>query len=159
MKKLRKFFILIIFSLILPFSLAWADTIIDNTDPGFQLIGSGYWHTRNNPPWPSYGNDFRFNESGYGEDQAVYTFNIPTSGYYEVYSWWPSNSICSQNTPYLIPFSDGTVTIRVNQQENPGQWNRLAIGFFEEGEQQIIISDDASGTVVVADAIRIVSVQ
>jgi len=51
------------------------------------------------------------------------------------------------------------VTIRINQQQNPGQWNLLATGFFEEGEHQIIISDDASGTIIVADAVRIISVQ
>jgi len=140
-------------------TVADANIIIDNTDPGFQLTGSGNWETVYNPPWPCYGNDIRYNMAGDGEDQAIYTFEIPTSGYYEVYAWWASDSACSQDTPYTISFSDGTVTIRVSQQQNPGQWNLLATGFFEEGEHQIIISDDASGTIVVADAVRIISVQ
>jgi hypothetical protein len=153
----RKLFVLIIFLCIFSSSFGWADIIIDNSDPGFQLTGSGYWDSRLNPPWPSYGNDFRFNDSGNGEDQAVYTFDIPVSGDYEVYAWWSSHSVCSQDTPYIIPFSDGTVTIRVDQQQNPGQWNFLATGSFDQGQHQIIISDDASGTVVVADAVRIIS--
>jgi VCBS repeat-containing protein len=140
-------------------SSAPVNIIIDNTDPGFQLPGSGAWETVYNPPWPCYGNDIRYNMAGDGEDQAIYTFDIPRSGYYEVYAWWASDPVCSQDTPYTISFSDGTVTIRANQQLNPGQWNLLATGFFEEGEQQIIISDDASGTIVTADAVRIVSVQ
>ncbi|MCP4371133.1 MAG: hypothetical protein GY797_23915, partial [Deltaproteobacteria bacterium] len=158
MKKLTNFSILIMFFSMLLSSLGWAEIIIDNSDPGFQVVGSGYWDTRYNPPWPSYGNDFRFNETGNGADQAVYTFDIPVSGNYEVYAWWLSHTVCSTNTPYLIPFSDGTVTIRVNQQQNPGQWNFLATGFFEQGQYQVIISDDAGGTVVVADAVRIVLV-
>ncbi|MCP4312585.1 MAG: hypothetical protein GY790_15085, partial [Bacteroidetes bacterium] len=113
------------------------DITIDNSDPGFQLIGSEAWDSRPNPPWPSYGNDFRFNFTGSGADQAVYTFDIPVSGEYTVYAWWPSHSICSQGTPYIIPFSEGTVTIRTNQQQNPGQWNFLATGFFEQGQYQI----------------------
>jgi len=131
--------------------------ILSSSHMRIPIVGSGYWETRHNPPWPSYGNDFRFNVSGNGEDQAVYTFDIPVSGDYEVYAWWASHSVCSQDTPYIIQFSDGTVPIRVNQQENPGQWNFLAAGFFEQGEHQIIISDDASGTVIVADAVMIVS--
>jgi len=61
-------------------TVADANIIIDNTDPGFQLTG-GYWGTVYNPPWPSYGNDIRYNMAGDGEDQAIYTFEIPTSGY------------------------------------------------------------------------------
>ena len=68
-------------------SFGLAQIVIDNTDPGFQLTGDGYWYTRDNPPWPSYGNDFRFIEVGNGEDQAVYTFDIPESGNYEIYAW------------------------------------------------------------------------
>ena len=160
MKNLRNMFALIIFISIFSPPRGWAqvDILIDNSDPGFQLVGSGYWYTYHNPPWPSYGNDFRFNYSGTGEDQAVYTYDIPVSGYYEVYAWWPSHSVCSQNTPYTIPFFDGTVTIRVNQQQNPGQWNFLATGFFEQGQYQITISDNARNTVIVADAVRIVLV-
>jgi len=64
-----------------------------------------------------------------------------------------SHQYCSQDTPYSIFFSDGNVVARVNQQQNSGQRNLLATGFFEQGEHQIIISDDASGVVVIADAI------
>jgi len=140
-------------------SSAHADIIIDNSDSGFLMIGNEYWDIRYNPPWPSFGNDIRFNIVGGGEDQAIYTFEISLAGYYEVYAWWASHSVCSQDTPYMISFSDGTITVRANQQQNPGRWNLLSTGFFEEGEHQIIISDNASGTIVVADAVRIVSVE
>ncbi|MCK5699134.1 MAG: hypothetical protein KAH93_04745, partial [Candidatus Aenigmarchaeota archaeon] len=159
MRKIKEIVILITAFIFLYSSFALAQIVIDNTDPGFQLTGSGSWEVRHNPPWPSYGNDFRFTGVGYGENQAVYTFDIPESGNYEIYAWWPTHSICSQDTPYTIFFSNGPVTVRVNQQQNPGQWNFLATGFFEEGEHQIIISDEASGTVVVADAIRLVPIQ
>ncbi|MCP4285940.1 MAG: hypothetical protein GY792_16035, partial [Gammaproteobacteria bacterium] len=67
------------------------DITIDNSDPGFQLVGSEAWDIRSNPPWPSYGNDFRFNLSGSGVDRAVYTFDISVAGDYSVYAWWPSH--------------------------------------------------------------------
>jgi hypothetical protein len=56
-------------------------------------------------------------------------------------------------------FSNGPSTVRVNQQQDPGRWNLLATGFFEPGAHQIVVSDDASGAVVVVDAIRIISTQ
>jgi hypothetical protein len=135
------------------------EIIIDNSDPGFQLIGSGEWDSRTNPPWPSYGSNFQFNLTSDGNgDQAVYTFNIPAAGNYEVYGYWPSHAYCSQDTPYAIDFSTGTVTVRVDQQQNPGQWNWISTGFFEAGNNKVVITDDASGILVVADAVRVVSI-
>ena len=135
------------------------EIIIDNSDPGFQIIGSGEWDSRTNPPWPSYGSDFQFNLTNDGNgDQAVYTFNIPVAGNYEVYGYWPSHAYCSQDTPYTIDFSTGPVTVRVDQQQNSGQWNWLSTGFFEAGNHQVVIADDAGGIIVVADAVRIVSI-
>ena len=153
---------IIILLLIVVFELfisicSWADIFIDNTDPECSRIGSD-WGTRSNPPWPSYGNNFSFSMTGNGADQAIYSFYVPESGQYEVYAWWPSHPYCSRNTPYHIPFSDGAVTVRVNQQQNSAQWNLLASGYFEEGEHEIIVSDDASGILVVADAVRIISI-
>ena len=133
------------------------EIIIDNSDPGFQLSGSGLWYTRENPPYQSYGPNFVFNGTGSGKDKAIFSFSITEPGEYDVFAWWPSNTICSPNTPYSIPFSDGQVTIRVNQQQNSDQWNFLASGHFEQGNYQIIISDNADPQVVVADAVRIVS--
>ena len=137
--------------------IAWADITIDNADQEFQTVGSG-WSSYSNPPWTSaYGDDFQANITGDGTRQAIFTFNITEANYYEIYGWWMSHQYCSQDTPYSIFFSDGNVVTRVNQQQNSGQWNLLATGFFEQGEHQIIISDDASGVVVIADAIRIVA--
>ena len=106
MRNKKEFFVLTTAFIFLYSSFALADIIIDNTDPEFQLTGSGSWEISYNPPWPSYGNDFLYNVSGNGDDQAIYTFNISESGDYEIYAWWPSHSVCSQDTPYSISFSD-----------------------------------------------------
>ena len=128
---------------------AWSDIIIDNLDPGFQLIGPNTWDSRENPPWPAYGSDCRFTWTGSGADQALYTFEITEPGMYEVSGWWPTHDVCSTNTPYTIPFSDGQVTILANQKQNPGQWNFLASGYFNQGTHQIVISNNANGMIVV----------
>ena len=78
MKKLELFRAIIMSFIVLQASVVFADITIDNTDPGFELIGSGAWETLYNPPWPSFGNDILYNIAGNGEDQAIYTFEKET---------------------------------------------------------------------------------
>ena len=132
------------------------DIIIDNTDAEVDFIGSD-WDSNGNPIYPFYGSTFSYSLAGSGADEAVYSFEITEAGEYEVYAWWPSHFYCSTDTPYHIYFSDGATTVRVNQRENPAQWNLLASGYFEQGIHEIVITDDGDGVLVVADAVRIVS--
>ena len=161
---MKKFYFLLFVmfsSLFIMTSSIWAQIVIDNSDPRFQVSGNGEWFTMvreydlTDSVSEMYGDDVRYNVSGSGRDAATYTFDISESGNYEVYAWWPSDSRCSDNTPYTIDFNFETVTVQVNQQENAGQWNLLIRGFFDVGEHHIVISDAANPGIVVADAVMI----
>ena len=152
-----RLFFAVTFLVIFTSAESWADIIVDNTDTEVDFIGSD-WGSNGNTIYPFYGTTFSYSLTGSGADEAVYSFEITEAGEYEVYAWWPSHSYCSTDTPYHIYFSDEAATVRVNQRENPGQWNYLASGYFEQGVHEIVITDDANGVLVVADAVRLVPI-
>jgi PKD repeat protein len=128
--------------------------IKDNSDPGFQFVGS----------WPAstfapgyYLSDYRHNDAGVGDDQATWSFAVPKAGTYKVYSWWTSGNARSPNAPFTINHAFGTTTVLVDQRSNGGQWNEIGEVYFEEGNCSVVLKDDADG-VVIADAIRIIFV-
>jgi hypothetical protein len=79
-------------------------------------------------------------------------------GRYEVYAWWWDGAWRAPDVPYTIRHLDGTSVVRMNQQVNGGQWNRLGTYRFDS-KVWIGITDKAtSGQDIVADAVRLVYV-
>lgn len=132
---------------------ALLDKIMDNLDPGFSC--SATW-TVGTMATDKYSTDYRWHSTGAGSDPASWTINLPTTGKYDLYAWWPKGTNRSVVAPYLIPTSTGQVTVTVNQQQNGGKWNLLGRYSFNSGNNSILLSYWApGGFVVCADAIRV----
>ena len=99
-------------------------------------------------------------EAGSGDNTATWIPDIPQAGTYDVYAWWwqASEEVGPINAPYTINYNSGSTTVRVNQTENGGQWNYLGTFNFSAGTSgSVVLSGDADGAYVIADAIRVVN--
>jgi PKD repeat protein len=92
--------------------------------------------------------------AGSGANWAEFIFRIDDPGDYVVSAWWPDSSSYTYNAPYTI---GGTTTVLANQRVNGGQWNELATLHFDAGESSVLLTDDADGGYVCADAVRVAS--
>jgi N-acetyl-anhydromuramyl-L-alanine amidase AmpD len=105
-----------------------------------------------------YGADYRYAKPETISDAAWYKVNLPTSGSYDVYAWWPSGSIYNDRTPYVINTTSGSQTVHVSQQSSGGVWNHLGTFNFAAGDaNRIAVSRWTTGTgYVIADAVKFV---
>ncbi|MBA4149187.1 MAG: fibronectin type III domain-containing protein [Verrucomicrobia bacterium] len=131
------------------------EIIIDN--PAATVVGS--WSSGTGAT-DKYGTDYRFKSGVTPGSYLQYTPNIPAAGSYQVYQWHPAGSNRTTNAPYVINYSGGSATVRVNQQVNGGKWNLLGTYNFAAGTSgNVRLQDDFADTtqVVMADAVRFVS--
>ncbi|MBI5182743.1 MAG: hypothetical protein HY999_00040, partial [Nitrospinae bacterium] len=133
-----------------------ADGIVDNTDPGFSVIGT--WHTSTAAP-DFYDNDFLYAGSpsgGTGSNQAIWDAElIDGPGFYEVFIWYPTGNITTvANMPFTINHAGLSNTILVDRSVNGGQWVSLGIfNFIDDGTERVTLLDNANSWVV-ADAVK-----
>ncbi|MCG7983798.1 MAG: Ig-like domain-containing protein [Candidatus Thiodiazotropha lotti] len=127
--------------------------IADNSDPTVMSLGA--W---NNSTSTSgyYLSDYQYHSAGSGANSFTWFPAIETTGRHLVYARWTSHSNRASNAPYTITHDGGTDTVRVNQQQQGGEWNLLGSYDFTQGVQYgVALTDDADGYVI-ADAILVV---
>lgn len=131
--------------------------IVDNATTG-RFSASANWAVSSYSA-QRYGADYRYATPQAVSDAAWFKFDIPATGSYEVYVWYPANAGYNASTPFIIATSGGNVTRYVNQQANGGTWVSLGIHTLSAGEYNAVgVSRWTSGTgYVIADAVRIVS--
>jgi hypothetical protein len=138
---------------------ALAGVIVDNTDPGFSVIGS--WSTYAGLLYPYYGTDFRYDGGGTGSEWATFVPDLPKPARYEVFIWWSTSPDGATDAPYTVHHLGGVTTVRVNLRgpaEEGGIWYSLGTYDFAAGTAgSLVISDNADGSVV-ADAVRFLEV-
>jgi hypothetical protein len=134
---------------------AW-ETIIDNETSG-RFTASSSWDTSSYSS-ERRGANYRFTAPAAVSDPAWYKANIPATGNYQIYAWYPANSGYNSSTPYVIATTSGNQTVHVNQQINGGQWVSLGTFNLSGGDHDVVgVSCWTSGTeYVIADAVRIV---
>lgn len=135
---------------------SWSQ-IVDNTTSG-RFTASANWGVSTYSS-QRYGTDYRYATPVAASDAAWFRFNIPSSGSYEVYVWYPANSGYNASTPFVLATSSGNVTRYVNQQTNGGTWVSLGVYAFSAGDYNAVgVSRWTSGAgYVVADAARLVA--
>ena len=128
------------------------DIIIDNGSA--TVVGT--WSTGTLSA-DKFGSDYRYKAQGTGSSYLQFIPNILTPGDYNVYEWHPQGSNRGTDTPHVIKYNGGTVTLLVNQQINGGQWNLLGTFNFAAGTAgNVKITDAVSGSSLLsmADAIK-----
>jgi hypothetical protein len=85
--------------------------------PGFPRTGSGWTESGANDEYE--GSSYYSYDEG---DTATWTPDLPVAGTYNVYAWWCYYNTRDTNALYTVNYSGGSVDIRVNQQQNAGQW-------------------------------------
>lgn len=136
-------------------SSSW-ETIIDNETSG-RFTASDNWDFSSFSSQRR-GSDYRFTTPQAISDAAWYMANIPTTGNYEVFAWYPANSGYNSSTPFVIVTTSGNQVVRVNQQINGGSWVSLGIFNLSEGDHNVVGVSRWTSTsgYVIADAVRIV---
>ncbi len=129
---------------------------VDNLDPGFTVL-AGAWNSGSFPT--PHGSDYRWaltvNEPF---AEVEWRPNLPTAGVYEVSVWYVHGTNRASDAVFTVNHSTGSTPITVNQQGNGSQWNVLGSFSFDAGTTgYVTLSNDASSTVVIADAIRFTS--
>jgi hypothetical protein len=136
-------------------SSSW-ETIIDNETSG-RFTASANWDTSSFSSQRR-GANYRFTTPEFVSDPAWYMADIPATGNYQIYAWYPANSGYNSSTPYVIVTTSGNQSVQVNQQINGGSWVSLGTFNLSGGSYNVVgVSRWTSGTgYVIADAVRIV---
>ncbi len=139
----------------LNFNVGTVDTVLDNTSPNFTATGS--WATGTTAPG-KYGANYLFSTVTKKTSAVANWFlNVPTSGSYDVYGWWPEGANRSPLALYQMDsVRDGTVNAIVNQMTDGGKWNLLGRVRLRQGTGNVKLQAYSGNGVVVADAIRVV---
>jgi N-acetylmuramoyl-L-alanine amidase CwlA len=132
------------------------ETIVDNETSG-RFTASDNWDFSSFSSQRR-GANYRFTTPEPISDPAWYMANIPATGAYQIYAWYPANSGYNSSTPYVIVTTSGNQVVNVNQQINGGSWVSLGIFNLSGGDHNVVgVSRWTSGSgYVIADAVRIV---
>jgi N-acetylmuramoyl-L-alanine amidase len=128
---------------------------------GFVMRSGASWSGTLTNPWGN-ANATRFANvvSGAATATATYTFNVPATGYYNVYISYSASTNRTTQAHWQVRHSGGTTAFRVNQQRDGATWVLLGNFHFMAGspdsQRQVVVLNDApGGGVVTADAVRI----
>jgi uncharacterized lipoprotein YddW (UPF0748 family) len=110
-----------------------------------------------------YGADYFYGSTAITETKtATWTPAIDVSGYYTVYAWYPQGSNRATNAPYTVTWNGSSQTVNVNQQAGGGAWVALVTNkvFMQGSAGSVKLGNGtgATGSIVVADAVRFVLV-
>jgi hypothetical protein len=139
-----------------------AEVIVDNNDAGFS-IQSGSWTTGTGNPYWSSGNGaeaahYMFAPTSLSETRvARWTPNIPTTGFYPVYTWALNGSNRSTDALYRINYAGGSQEVKINNISTGKGWVYLGTYYFTAGTSGNVELSNKSGSTggnVIADAIR-----
>lgn len=132
------------------------EIIIDN--PSATLVGS--WTTATSAT-NKYGADYLYTNVANPESKtATFYPNIPTTGPWTIYVWYPTVSNSTSSARHIVHHAGGDMTVNVDQTTNRGTWVSLGSFTLNAGtENYLRISNYGTNTSkrVIADAVRFVS--
>lgn len=130
--------------------------VVDNSSDRFSA--SANWSYSN---WNDerYGVNYRYATPNTSfSDPAAYRFDIPETGQYTVYAWWPSANGYNTATPIGVKTTEGWQWVTVDQSQEGGQWVELGTFNMAAGDEWNVVVSRWSGAegYVIADAIEII---
>ncbi len=139
-----------------------SELIIDNDNASndtskFYFQASTNWiASTSNPGF--HGANYHYATTQAVSDSASFYFYLPAAATRTVEAWWTTGSNRSTTAPFIVYNAAGTELgrVSVNQQLNGARWNVLGTYDFTAGWNRVVVSRwAASGSVVIADAVRI----
>ena len=128
--------------------------VVDNATPGrFEAPG---WGERSDDAQSFDGAHVYTSEDGV---PARFKVEIPATGSYSVYAWWPARASNSAAARCGVSTTSGVKWTEVDQRKDGGMWVKLGAYEMEAGDSyaiQISGSSEAAGEVV-ADAVQVLS--
>lgn len=135
------------------------EIIVDNQSSDFISYGSGGFNSTSSSGY--IGDDYFVMPAGAGEIYAEWnTYNLSPRSTYELHANWTSHQNRGSNVTYQYIYVDGngkqaSETVMVNQRENGGSWQQLAIFEASDPALSVRVDNEANGYVI-ADAIKLI---
>jgi len=136
------------------------EVIVDDLSPGANCTGT--WTAGSGGHDGNYA--YVYNRSSSSTATFTWTPNLPVSGNYDVYCWYPSRSNATTKAKYTVYYLGGSTSKTFNQTSNTGKWNLIASNLpFAAGTSGYVRMDNVTGEsnstkYVVADAVMFVRV-
>jgi len=104
-----------------------------------------------------YGTGYWVGQTAQVSEPATFMFYLPAAATKSIDAWWTSGADRSTAAPFIAFNASGTEVGRklVNQQGSASQWVNLGTWSFSAGWNKVVLSRWTSGSVVVADAVRV----
>ncbi len=130
------------------------ETVIDNTQS--ELVGA--W-TPSTYKVNYYKTDYLYRRAGTGANRVVWRPTLVRGGTYAVYYWLPNGAADrAPDATFTVRHATGAAQLRIDQRVSPGgTWRALGSFVFLPGTASTVeLTDRASGTYVIADAVKFV---
>lgn len=129
------------------------EVIVDDEDSGFST--KGYWAKSTSQ---GYGKNYKYIYSqSKATAAAIYTPDIPESGWYWVSVNYRSGANRTKEARYLVKHAGGETVVPVNQETHGMTWVYLGQFYFEKGRQGSVTLTNQSSDLnqaIIADAVR-----
>lgn len=134
------------------------DSAPANNDPAKAKVEYvGTWTASTSSPG-YHGTDYRWAATEPSSAPATFSFFLAAAATRTIDAWWVAGTNRSTATTFIVYDAAGTELARVakNQQTGGGTWNTLGTFAFKAGWNRVVLSRwQASGSVIVADAVRV----
>lgn len=129
--------------------------VIDDSDKSPDVSFIGDWQFA--PGGKTYYRGTMWTSAGKGENKAVYTPNIPETGYYTVSVWFDAdyNNDHAANAPVIIKSLDGEETLYIDLHTIKPRWKPIGRFKFEKGRSGSITFTNNADRNVLADAVML----
>jgi hypothetical protein len=127
----------------------------NDTDRAYMEVSDAWTATSLTPGY--FGTGYYFATTDEVCDPARFWFYLDEAGEHTIEGWWTAGGNRSARAPFIALDADGNElgTAYANQQENGSRWVEIGTWQFSAGWNQVVLSRDTDGDVVIADALRV----
>ena len=131
------------------------NTIIADDDVPRFIDKTGKWKLSEDPLTKRHDITFFYAEP---EAPATIAYRpvLSKAGRYKVYGWWPAMKNAASNVPVKIFAANGTIELKIDQQNTGDDWQLLGTYSFNAGQNNLVeISNTNANGIVIGDAFKL----